>query len=148
MAHLRKRIRDAVVTALTGLASTGPRVYPTRVYPIQPGALPALCVYTLSEASEVHSMGPDRALLRQLDLVVQAVAKVNDTLDDTLDQICLEVEGAIGTAPTLGGLCYDCTLASTRITVEGEGEKETGSAVMVFSLRYRSRAADPSINAI
>ena len=34
MAHLRKQIRDNVVTALTGLSTTGSRVYGSRVYPM------------------------------------------------------------------------------------------------------------------
>lgn len=148
MPHHRKALRDAVVTALTGLASTGARVYPTRTYPVDAAALPALCVYTLSEASEVHNMGAARSLLRVLDLAVEAVAQVNDTLDDTLDQICLEVETAIGADPTLGGKCYDCSLAATKIAVRGEAEKETGSAVLSFALRYRTRAGDPSVNSI
>ena len=34
MAHLRKQIRDDVVTTLTGLSTTGSKVYASRVYPI------------------------------------------------------------------------------------------------------------------
>ena len=52
MAHLRKQIRDNVVTALTGLSTTGSRVYASRVYP----NLPGLCVYTKSESVEILTM--------------------------------------------------------------------------------------------
>lgn len=146
MPHHRKAIRDAVVAALTGLPSTGVKVFPTRTYPVDATELPVLCVYTLSEDSELHAMGQSRSLLRILELVVEAIAAVNGTLDDTLDQLALETEQALGADPTFGGRCYDCALASTKIAIRGEGEKETGSAVMTFALRYRTRASDPSIN--
>jgi hypothetical protein len=45
LAHLRKQIRDNVVTALTGLSTTGSRVYGSRVYPMAAANLPGLCVY-------------------------------------------------------------------------------------------------------
>lgn len=144
MAHHRKIIRDAVVTALTGLASTGSNVFATRRYPVAAAQLPALCVYTLSEDSEVDSMGTNRSLLRTLDMIIEAVTQVNDTLDNTLDQLCLEVETALGLDPTLGGRVHDCNLASTRIAIRGDAEAETGSAVMNFSVIYRTRANDPS----
>lgn len=144
MAHHRKIIRDAVVTALTGLASTGSNVFATRRYPVAAAQLPALCVYTLSEDSKVDSMGTNRSLERNLDLIIEAVTQVNDTLDDTLDQICLEVEMALGIGLTIGGQVHNCNLASTRIAIRGDAETETGSAVMNFSVTYRTRANDPA----
>lgn len=143
MPHVRKIIRDAVVSRLTGLSATGARVYPTRTYPVDVDSLPALCVYTLSEESSVDSLGTNRGLSRRLDLIVEAVARVNATLDDTLDAIALEIETAIAADPTLGGLAKDCTLASTRIAVRGEAEKETGAAVLTYSVTYRT----PAVNA-
>lgn len=144
MAHVRKHIRDAVVARLTGLPSTGSRVYATRAYPVDAASLPALCVYTLSETSELATIGPNGALRRSLDLVVEAVAKVNATLDDTLDGLAFDVEQAIAGDRTLGGYAKDCVLASTSIAVRGEAEKETGSAVMTFAVTYWTRAVDPS----
>lgn len=44
-AVLRKQIRDNVVTTLTGLSTTGSRVYASRVYPMAAANLPGLCVY-------------------------------------------------------------------------------------------------------
>lgn len=146
--HMRKVIRDAVVAALTGLTSTGSNVHATRTQPLEAGHLPALCVYTLDENSELHNMGPGRSLLRDLSLVVEAVAQANGEIDDTLDQIALEVEAAMNADTTFGGKTYDCFLASTRIAVRGAGEKDTGSAVMTFMLRYRTLAANPSTNSI
>jgi hypothetical protein len=148
MAHQRKILRDAVVTALAGLPSTGDKVFATRTYPVDATELPVLCVYTLGEDSEIHSAGASRSLLRNLQLEVEAIAAVNGSLDDTLDQLALEVEQALAVDPTFGGQCYDCSLAATKIAIRGEGEKETGAAVMTFALRYRTRASDPSVNSL
>lgn len=144
MAHPRKVIRDAVVLALTGLTQTGSNVHATRTQPLEAAQLPALCVYTLDESSELDVLSP-RKMMRNLTLVIEAVAQVNDTLDDTLDQICLEVETQLGTNFTLGGLVKDCRLVSTKITARGTGEKDTGSAVMSFDILYRTLAADASL---
>lgn len=150
MPHLRKSIRDAVVTALTGLATTGSSVYPTRTYPLDETKLPALCVYTISEDSAVDSMKVStRGLARSLELAVEGMAVNNGGLDDALDQIALEVETAVAADPTFGGLCYDCSLSQTRVSVRGgESQKEIGSIILTFTLRYRTRASDPSTNAI
>ena len=144
MAHPRKIIRDAVVQALTGLAATTTHVHATRTQPLEAEQLPALCIYTLDETSELDALSP-RKMMRQLTLIVEAVAQVNDTIDDALDQICLEVETQLGTNFTLGGLVKDCRLASTKIAVRGQGEKDTGSAVMSFDILYRTLAADASL---
>ena len=48
--HVRKQIRDRLVTLLTGLATTGSRVYKSRVYNLAPTyELPCLLIYTLEE---------------------------------------------------------------------------------------------------
>ena len=147
MAHVRQTIREAVVDILTGLDTTGQNVFATRIAPVAEAQLPALCIYTLSETSEVHSMGTGRALYRELSLIVEGVAKVNETLDDTLDDIAAEVETAIGADGTLDveGV-YDTTLAATQIAIRGAGEasKDTGSAMMTFLVRYRTLLADPT----
>lgn len=40
MAHLREQIRDRVVTDLTGLTTTGSRVFRSRIYPLENNDLP------------------------------------------------------------------------------------------------------------
>lgn len=47
MSHARQKIRDAVVTLITGLTTTGTRVYDTKLYNLDPSEdLPGLVVYT------------------------------------------------------------------------------------------------------
>lgn len=144
MAHARKVIRDAVATILTGLNSSGSNVFPTRIYPVDDNNLPAICIYTLSEDSELTSVQP-RKMARRLDLVIEAVAKANDVLDDTLDLIAEEIETAMALDYTLGVGAKDCVLASTKIAMRGEGEKATGSVVLTYSVMYRTLAANATI---
>ncbi len=142
MAHMRKTIRDAVVTLLTGLTTTGTRVYPSRLYPYDPansgGA--GLMVYTVSESSFLEG----RTLTRELDLVIEVVAQVNDTLDDTLDTIAVEVETAMGANPSLGLTGpIDSFLKSTQLALRKDGEKETGGLVMTYGVMYRTTQSNP-----
>jgi len=90
MAHVRQQIREAVATAITGLASAA-SVHQSRVYDLEAGDLPAFKVYTLSEGSERDSLSYPRGTRRQLQVVVEAAAKAAADLDDTLDTLCAEV---------------------------------------------------------
>ena len=42
--HVRQQIREKFGTTLTGLTTTGSRVYESRVYPLE--TVPALVIYT------------------------------------------------------------------------------------------------------
>ena len=54
MAHARQSIRDNVVTAVTGLSTTGTNVFRSRVYPLGENKLPALCIYTVAGEVEYN----------------------------------------------------------------------------------------------
>ena len=65
MAHVRKQIRDNIVTTLTGLATTGSNVYRTRVYPLAENKLPGLAIYTDTEEVEVQTINPPRTQVQR-----------------------------------------------------------------------------------
>lgn len=102
MPHARAQIRSALVSRLTGLATTAARVYASRFYVFDDATLPGLRIYADSEEKLDELMGGRQ--MRRAQFIVEAVAKQNATLDDTLDQIALEVETAIANEQTLGGL--------------------------------------------
>ena len=56
MAHVRQQIRDQIVTALTGLTTTGSNVFRSRIFPLEQTKLPALCIFTKSEATEFDTI--------------------------------------------------------------------------------------------
>ena len=75
MAHVRQSIRDNVVTAVTGLSTTGSNVFRSRVYPLGTNKLPALCVYTDSEVVEYNRLDRVRDVDRTVDIVIEAYVK-------------------------------------------------------------------------
>lgn len=142
MAHVRQQIREAVATAITGLASAA-SVHQSRVYDLEAGDLPAFKVYTLSEGSERDSLSYPRGTRRQLQVVVEAAAKAAADLDDTLDTLCAEVETAIAADISLGGLSQDAYLETTQIEFNDGGDQPHGTATMSWVVEYRVRETAP-----
>jgi hypothetical protein len=147
--HLRRQIREAVATLLTGLTTTGNRVFKSRVQTLQDNQLPALVILTNEETVTQSSIHSNPLLDRQLSVQVIAKAKANTNLDDTLDQIIKEVEMAVfasNAANTLGGLVKGLVLDSIDITFNGEAETKVGEAVMAFTAVYFNQAATPDVS--
>lgn len=143
MAHVRKQIREAIVTRLTGLNTTASRVYESRVYPMGSAKLPGLIVYTKSEASEPDTLGQSsRGMMRQLTAVIEGYMKGTANVDDTADQIALEVEESIATDPTFSGLSKDAFLSTTDVLFNADGEQVAAVVRLTFSIVYRTTAGD------
>lgn len=142
--HIRKQIRAAAVTALTGLTTTGSRVYDSRVYPMQDAQLPGLRIDTADEQIAIGSMGVGRLHERSLDLVVQACVKENTTYNDTIDTIIKEVEVAIAANQGIGGAKY-VQLKSINVANAGEGEKPVAVATMTFEVFYITALGAPDV---
>lgn len=145
MAHVRKQIRDNVVTTLTGLTTTGANVYRTRIYPLASGKLPGIAVYTSSETSLYETLNRPRTRSRTLELMVEGYASGTVNLDNTLDQIAVEVEEAMETDPTRNGLAKDTQLTSTEIELVGEGESVAGVIKMTFEILYFTLEDDAEV---
>ena len=145
MPHIRTQIRNTVATTLTGLTTTGPRVHPSRLWPLQPTDLPALLVYTTSDQVDYErsTIGRPRTLWRELELVVEARAAGTAGLDDQLDQIEAEVITALNLDPTLGGIAKDIELATSEIDFD-QAEQPVGTNKMTFRVAYRYREDDPN----
>jgi hypothetical protein len=147
--HLRRQIREAVATLLTGLTTTGNRVFKSRVQTLKDNQLPAIVILTNEETVTQSTIHSNPLLERQLSVQVIAKAKANTNLDDTLDQIIKEVEMAVfasDAANTLGGLVKGLVLDSLDITFNGEAETKVGEAVMAFTAVYFNQAATPDVS--
>lgn len=151
MTHARQQIRDAAVTLLTGLATTGANVFPSRTLAVPADKRPALLVYTTEEESEPLTMGADPALERLAVLMVVGLADAaadpstgsGQNIEDLLDDIAGEVETAFGADPQLGGLVKDLFLSETSKGLTGEGEQEQGMIRMTFDVEYHTKRSDP-----
>lgn len=147
MSHARTQIRNAAAAALTGLATTGTRVFKSRAHPVANADLPCLLVYCDDEQSiERVTIGNPSRLRRELNLIVRGMVKTSTALDDELDKIAKEVEVAIAANLTLGGLVRDGVwLASINTTINEEMEKPCGEIVIIFSATYSTNSNAPEI---
>lgn len=144
--HLRRQIREALATVVTGLSTTGARVYQSRVVQLEANELPGLKVFTGSEAVEVIDIGSNPLQERNLTVTVTAIAKAVSDLDDTLDQIIKEVEIAVASNNTLSGLVKDVVFTGSDVDMNADAEMPTGQAVLTFNANYYTRAQAPDVS--
>lgn len=144
MPHQRENIRDALVSAVTNLTTTGSRVYRSRVYPLAADKLPGLVVYCRSETSEREVLiGLPTRLVRVAQFVVEGYARATADVDETLDDIAAEVEAAIG-GSQFTAAARDCTLTSTEIDFSDGGEQPLGIIRLTFAVTYRTSETNPT----
>jgi len=129
MAHVRKQIRDAIVTATTGLTTTGSNVFRSRIYPLEQTKLPGLCIFTRSETVE-------------FDTLTMAYVSATTNYDNTLDQIAVEVEEALAADVTLGGLSKDLQVTAFEADFSGDGEQPVAIGRFTVTVQYRTSETD------
>ena len=142
MAHVRRQIREAAATALAGLATTGARVFQSRVYPLRDADLPCLLISTDDESIESDNVVSGGELTRNLTLTVRGVAKAAADLDDTLDGIAEQVEPVLNGA-TLGGKVRLCTLEKITVEMDDALEKPVGTISLQYRTTYFTTPANP-----
>lgn len=141
MSHARRIIRDKVFDVLTN-AAVADTVSKSRVYPLAADTVSACLIYTNTESVVGTTLTYPRRFSRELMLVVECVARDSQRLDDRMDNLCANVENAIGADNTLGGLVKDCLLTETAITHTFDGDAPIGSARMNFRIEYRTEETD------
>ncbi len=142
MAHVRKQIRDAVITAVTGLTTTGSNVFRSRIYPLEQTKLPGLCVFTRSEVVEFDTLTISRSVSRVLDVIIEGYVSATSNYDDTLDQIAVEVEEALAADVTLGGLAKDTQVTAFEADFSGDGEQPVAVGRFTVTVQYRTAEND------
>lgn len=141
MTHLRKTIRDELVTAVTGLSTTGSNVFDSRVMPLSQASLPALCVYAASEESE--QVG-NTLLRRYVNLAVVAFVRAVAGIEDTLDTIAEEVETAVVLSAFTD--VKRITLGSTEFDFSDEGDTSFASMTLTFVAEYHTVQGTPGVS--
>lgn len=141
MSHPRTTLRQAAVAALTGLATTGARVYVDREYALQPAELPCLHI-AVSETTQ--AAGLPAAYARQLTLRVRALAKATSGLSTTLDQIALEVETALLAGLSIGSSpLWPDGFSATEPELSTLTDQTVGEQVLTFGYLVHVNAAAP-----
>lgn len=144
MAHIRKLIRDNIVTSLTGLSSTGSNVYASRVYPLTANKLPGLAIYTNSEQVQYRTMAPPRTLIRTMTVNVEIYVKAVTTFDDDIDTVVAEVEAALHTDLTRGGYAEDTKITSLDVQFSGDGDQPVAGARLDVEVTYFATEGSPT----
>jgi hypothetical protein len=139
MGHVRADIRAAVVTALTGLTTTGSRVLVDDQYPVED--VPALVIKT-SEENAGESVEGIRQ--RAVGVSVEAVSKLTSGITAQLDQIALEVETALAGSITVSGrvLAVDY-LGTDEPQLDGGSDRGVGRMTLRFRITAFTSAASP-----
>lgn len=142
MSHVRKLIRDEVVTTLTGLATTGSNIYRSRVYPLAANKLPGITIYTKSDASEYATNVRPRTILRTLTIVVEAYVQALSDYDSQLDTIAVEIEETLAADVTRGGYAKDTRIVAFDAEYSGDGDLPVASAVFTIEVLYSTLEND------
>ena len=142
MAHVRQQIRDAIVTALNGLTTTGSNVFRSRIYPLEKAKLPGLCIYTRSETTEFDTLTINRSVQRELEVAVEAYVSATANYDNTLDTIAVQVEEALAADVTLGGLSKDMQVTAFEAEFAGDGEQPVAVGRFTVAVQYRPAQND------
>ena len=138
MSHLRSQIRSSVATRLSGLQTTGNKVWQSRMHPRDDASLPCLLITTNGEEIEQSIIGGFYS--RQLDLLVIGLAKSTASIDAVLDQIALEVETAMAGE-------FRASLQRIETDFEDELDKPVGRIVLTYQFVYQTRAGSPGVSA-
>lgn len=149
MAHFRKIIRDRVALLVTGLTTTGGRVFSGRVAPLTDSELPGLVIVPGNEVAGFGAEMGGGTVDREFDLIVIAEALGGDGLFDVLDTIAGEVEAALfdPAHDNLDGLAIWVSPPRTEIFLsdeQGRSDKRRAQMRMSFAVTYRTALSDPT----
>ena len=125
--HLRRQIRERIVTDVTGLSTTGSNVFEGRVYPIEESKLPCLLVYDAEESIEVQTLSPagSRSVQATLNITIEGYANGGDgaAVLDTLAGIQKEIQVAMAGDVSINSLAGDSAPVSADISLSGDASE-------------------------
>jgi hypothetical protein len=142
--HVAEQIVAAAKTALTGLATTGARVFDSRVYPVTIGDTPCLLIDQGEESSSIDEYGLSRTCERHLELLIVAKVEQNIAYRTLVNTIRKEVEVALAANQALGG-AKRIQPVGCEIELSGEAEKPIASATLTFDCVYYTALGAPDV---
>ena len=104
--------------------------------------MPALLVYTESEAIEVYAVSGPFEYERKLTVRIEIACEETSAIDDELDIIAEQVEAVLYLDHTLGELCKDVLLQGAEMSVDKDGDKNYGSLILSYQVTYHTVAAN------
>ena len=136
--HRADDIISAVLTAVTGLATTGANAFRGRTYELPESSLPCVCVYQGGDFPLTNT-SPWTFIDSELSIVVEAIVKDSSAqAETTLNQIRYEVSEALQGDVTLGlSFVMNTTEGSATITLDGSTNEIVGRMRMEWVVLYR-----------
>ena len=136
MSHIRQQIREAVATAVTGLAS-GATVYESRVYDLPKATTLALIVDCGDEEIEYTTMTSPRTVQAELEVKIQALVINATSPEDSRDTLLKEVQVALASNDLSGVLKgVGLTLEGVETAYEDEAETRVMMSEMTWLAVY------------
>ena len=147
--HLRRQIRERIVTDVTGLSTTGSNVFQSRIYPIEASKLPCLLVYDTDETVEIRSMGAIRGITSELIVIIEGYCQGGNgqTVMNTLAAIQKEVQIAMQADIKINNLARDSYLTSADASMNAEATKPTGTVRLSYLVIYQYLENAPDVAA-
>jgi hypothetical protein len=144
MTHRAETIVATVTTKVTGLATTGARVFRGREYPLEAAGLPGLLVY----------LGPDEPVAEYSQTLIDSlltihilgvVKSITEQVDTTLNRIREEVAVALQADYTQGlSFVLDTREGeSEEPDISNEGEQPAASLRLTWRFLYRRSRLNP-----
>ena len=143
MAHGDTQIHAALVTALTGLTTTGSRVFDDETTPIPDTSLPALRVLDDGVGRiEYATQKAPRTLLRTQGYTVRALVKAANA-KGSINTILAEIEAAVYANRTLGGIARDVRVEEVDKNYSDELEARIGEAAITINVDWVCTEGSP-----
>lgn len=133
--HQRQIIREKIRELLLQKTWAEKRVFSNRSASLFESELPAILLYTRDESARQFTEAP-RQLRRQLNLSIQAICRLQDQVDDYLDQLALQIESVFNANPFLDGTVADTLLTATEVEISSEGNMPIGSITLNYQVEY------------
>lgn len=137
--HLRDQILLNLKTVLTGLTTTGSRVYADRTDALASDEVPGLTIVQGSETCEYQTLTAPRLVRAFFEVEVNACDARTAAQADArkrANTIAKEVQVAIAGSLSLSGVCKFINLQQTDFDLDTEGDKPSAVARMRYGITY------------
>jgi len=141
--HARARIRKLVAAKLTGLASTGDNVFPSRSFPLTREKLPSISVYTPEETVTSLTLATPVRLHREVSVFIEVHALQDAEVEDVLDTCALEIEVAMSQDFVLDEHQLSTQLQATTTQTLDDADVPIGVMRMIYLIPYSTTEATP-----
>jgi len=133
-----EQILDAIVTKVTGLATTGQNVARARVYQVDPSVNSSLTVMMGSD--NVASILNNEKIDWELTVNVLSTVRATSGIDQTINSIRAEVHAALMADYTLGlPFVIDVVpVSADEPELSGDGDMKFAMQRMEYTVRYRT----------